>query len=61
MTQNQKISKLLNSGKAISLAQAKSTYKIGCLTARITELRQAGLNIIRTKNSAGITAYKLAA
>lgn len=52
---------LRGTGRTISAAQAKATFGIQNLTARITELRKAGLVVNTTVNSAGKTAYSITA
>lgn len=50
---------LRGTGRTLSEAQARETYGIQNLSARISELRNAGL-IVRTQtNSAGRTAYAI--
>ena len=44
-------------GRAMSSAQAEATYGILNLRARMTELRQAGLTVRKSKNTEGRTAY----
>jgi hypothetical protein len=48
---------LRGTGRAMSSAQARETYGIMNLRARISEMRSAGLNVRRYKNTAGRTAY----
>jgi hypothetical protein len=48
---------LRGTGRAMSSAQARETYGIMNLRARISEMRSAGLNVRRYKNTAGKTAY----
>jgi Helix-turn-helix domain len=52
---------LRGTGRTISVAQAKANYGIEKLTARIAELRAAGLNIQTVTNSSGNTAYRMSA
>jgi hypothetical protein len=52
---------LRGTGRTISVAQAKANYGIEKLTARISELRAAGLNIQTVVNSSGNTAYRMSA
>lgn len=59
-TQNQFLeSYLRGTGRAISAAQAESTYGIKNIRARMTEFRQAGLKVTRTKNTEGRSAYSV--
>ena len=48
---------LRGTGREMSSAQARSTYGIQNLRARMTELRQAGLRVRKNKNTEGRTAY----
>ena len=48
---------LRGTGRAMSAAQAEATYGILNLRARMTDLRQAGLRVRKTKNTEGRTAY----
>lgn len=50
-------SHLRGTGRALSSAQARETYGIKNLRARISEFRQAGLVVRKQKNTAGRTAY----
>ena len=50
---------LRGTGRTISVAQAKANYGIEKLTARIAELRAAGLNVQTIVNTAGNTAYRM--
>lgn len=50
---------LRGTGRALSSAQARETYGIKNLRARITELRNAGLVVRKQKNTAGRTAYSV--
>jgi phosphoribosyl-dephospho-CoA transferase len=52
---------LRGTGRTISVAQAQANYGIEKLTARISELRSAGLNIQTVVNSSGNTAYRMSA
>ena len=52
---------LRGTGRTISVAQAEANYGIAKLTARISEMRSAGLQVKTVKNSAGNTAYKISA
>jgi phosphoribosylformylglycinamidine (FGAM) synthase-like amidotransferase family enzyme len=52
---------LRGTGRTISVAQAQANYGIAKLTARISELRAAGLNIQTVTNSSGNTAYRMSA
>jgi hypothetical protein len=66
-TQNVKLLRRLSSGKNLTVAEAKSRYGIGNLSARIHELREAGFRIFTNKvkmkggSSRGriVTAYRL--
>jgi flagellar hook assembly protein FlgD len=52
---------LRGTGRTISVAQAQANYGIAKLTARISELRSAGLVVKTIKNSSGNTAYRISA
>jgi hypothetical protein len=52
---------LRGTNRTLSVAQAKANYGIEKLTARIAELRAAGLNVKTIKNTAGNTAYRISA
>jgi hypothetical protein len=45
----------------MSANQARATYGIQNIRARMTELRQAGLKVNRAKNSEGRAAYTISA
>lgn len=48
---------LRGTNREISAAQAKATYGIQNLRARMTELRQAGLRVRKGVNTEGRTTY----
>ena len=52
---------LRGTNRTLSVAQAQANYGIAKLTARISELRAAGLNVKTVKNTAGNTAYRISA
>lgn len=52
-------SHLRGTGRAISEAQARETYGIMNLRARVSEMRNAGLVVRKQKNTAGRTAYSI--
>jgi len=52
---------LRGTNKTLSVAQAQANYGIAKLTARISELRAAGLNVKTITNTSGNTAYKISA
>jgi len=52
---------LRGTNKTLSIAQAQANYGIEKLTARISELRAAGLNVKTITNTSGNTAYKISA
>jgi phosphoribosylformylglycinamidine (FGAM) synthase-like amidotransferase family enzyme len=52
---------LRGTGRTISVAQAQANYGIAKLTARISELRAAGLVVKTITNTSGNTAYKISA
>ena len=52
---------LRGTNKTLSVAQAQANYGIEKLTARISELRAAGLNVKTITNTNGNTAYKISA
>jgi hypothetical protein len=61
-TQNEFLEQhLRGTGRAMSAAQARATYGIQNIRARMTELRQAGLKVNRAKNSEGRAAYTISA
>lgn len=53
-------SHLRGTGKSLSAAQARETYGIMNLRARVSELRSAGLNIRKVVNTNGRNAYTIA-
>lgn len=52
---------LRGTGRSLSAAQARSTYGIKNLRARMSDLRSAGLRVNRTKNTEGRSAYSISA
>lgn len=50
---------LRGTGRQMSEAQAKATYGIMNLRARMSDLRAAGLKVRRDKNSEGRAAYAI--
>jgi hypothetical protein len=50
---------LRGTGRAMSAAQARATYGIKNIRARMTEMRQAGLKVTRTLNTEGRSAYSI--
>ena len=52
---------LRGTGRQISAAQAKATYGIMNLRARMSEIRSAGLKVRVQKNTEGKTAYAISA
>ena len=52
---------LRGTGRTLSQEQARATYGIMNLRARMSELRSAGLRIRAEKNSMGNTAYSISA
>lgn len=59
-TQNEFLeSYLRGTGRKLSAAQARATYGIKNLRARMSELRKAGLKVSRAANSAGKSAYSV--
>lgn len=59
-TQNEFLeSHLRGTGRSMSAAQAKSTYGIANLSARISELRTMGLRVRTARNTAGRTMYSI--
>ena len=59
-TQNQFLeSYLRGTGRTLSARQAESLYGIKNIRARMTELRQAGLRVSRSKNTEGRAAYSV--
>lgn len=62
VTQNEFLeSHLRGTGRVMSAAQAKATYGIMNLRARMSELRSEGLRVKRVKNTEGRTAYRVSA
>ena len=53
-------SHLRGTGRALSSAQARETYGIMNLRARISEMRSVGLTVRKQVNSMGNTAYSIA-
>lgn len=59
-TQNEFLeSYLRGTGRSLSSAQARSTYGIKNLRARMTEMRQAGLVVRRDLNTEGRSVYAI--
>lgn len=52
-------SHLRGTGVALSAAQARETYGIMNLRARMSDLRAAGLRVRKSKNTNGNTAYSV--
>lgn len=52
---------LRGTGRTLSVAQAKANYGIAKLSARISEMRDAGLVIYTNVNSTGNTTYRIVA
>ena len=52
---------LRGTNKTLSVAQAQANYGIAKLTARIAEMRSAGLNVKTITNTSGNTAYRISA
>lgn len=52
---------LRGTNKTLSVAQAQANYGIEKLTARIAEMRAAGLNVKTIVNTSGNTAYRISA
>ena len=52
---------LRGTGRTLSVAQAKANYGIMKLSARICEMRDAGLVVYTETNSTGNTAYRISA
>ena len=50
-------SHLRGTGRTLSSAQARETYGIMNLRARVSELRSSGLVVRKTRNTSGRTAY----
>lgn len=48
---------LRGTNRSLSEAQALATFGIGNLRARLTDLRQAGLVVRKSKNTKGRTTY----
>lgn len=59
MTQNEFIRKYLNNGNTLSPLDARETFGIQNLRARINELRQQGVFVV-TDRSNNVTKYSLA-
>lgn len=61
-TQNEFLETYLRgTGKALSAAQARATYGIKNLRARMTEMRHAGLRVRSQLNTEGRTTYSISA
>jgi hypothetical protein len=52
---------LRGTGREMTVAQAKATFGIGNLRARVHEMRKAGLNVFTRKNYRGAAAYRVVA
>jgi hypothetical protein len=52
---------LRGTGRSLSAAQAKATFGIQNLRARMTDMRNAGLVVKTETNTAGKTAYSITA
>lgn len=50
---------LRGTGRELTVAQARATYGIKNLRARVCELRAAGLNVYTRKNYRGAAAYRI--
>ena len=50
---------LRGTNRALSAAQARETYGIKNLRARISDLRQAGLRVRKSTNTRGLTTYAI--
>ncbi len=62
VTQNQFLqSHLRGTGIELTAAQARATYGIKNLRARVCELRAAGLNVYTRKNYRNAAAYRMVA
>lgn len=59
VSQPVKIINFLQSGKSLSIAQAKSRLGVTQLPARVSELRAEGFAIYTNVNKAGNTTYRL--
>jgi hypothetical protein len=62
VTQNKFLEQYLRgTGRTLSAAQARSTFGIMNLRARMSELRSVGLRVQRNTNTEGRSAYKISA
>jgi hypothetical protein len=62
VTQNEFLEQYLRgTGRSLSAAQARATYGIKNLRARMSDLRSAGLRVNRAKNTEGRGAYSISA
>ena len=52
---------LRGTGRTLSVAQAKANYGINKLSARISEMRDAGLVIYTDENTSGKATYRIVA
>ena len=52
---------LRGTGTELTVAQARATFGIKNLRARVAELRQAGLVVLSRKNYRGAAAYRITA
>ncbi len=59
VNQNAKILSFLQSGQTITARQAESMFGVRRLSARISELREAGYPVYRNVAKSGKTAYRL--
>jgi hypothetical protein len=50
---------LRGTGRELSFPQARETFGIGNLRSRMTDLRQAGLRVRKSKNTNGYTTYSV--
>ena len=59
-TQNQFLeAHLRGTGRTLTAAQARSTYGIKNLRARVSELQVAGMRVNRTPNASGRLSYSI--
>lgn len=52
---------LRGTGRGLSVAQARATFGIQNLTARLSEMRSAGLRVRTATNKSGGTVYSISA
>lgn len=59
MTQNERITQYLSTGRSITPAEARSRFGVRNLRARVNDLRTRGFCIYTSRNTKGNTSYRL--